>query len=94
MSVVRTGYQRKCDGCGAVHEVVCSSPRRAMAAAKRDGWRRLEVVVGQREEDEYIWVLNAPEGEHYRRTGKRKLYDIRKWQDLCGSCLDKYQGVA
>lgn len=40
MSVIRTGFQRGCDGCDAIHPIVCTTPRRALAAARRDGWQR------------------------------------------------------
>lgn len=93
MSVVRTGYQRKCDGCKAIHHAVCSSPRRAMAAAKRDGWQRREVVVGQYEGDERE-LIRFPSGEqHYVKTGRRKMYDERAWRDLCPVCLDEMEAT-
>lgn len=94
MSVVRTGYQRKCDNCGAIHVAVCSSPRRAMAAARRDGWQRREVVVGQHEGDEREWMTHVATGEsHYVKTGRRKMFDERAWRDLCPTCLDRMEAT-
>lgn len=50
MSVHYATYQRKCDRCGAIHPVKCDSPRRAIAAAKRDGWQRRAIGQGN-----YSW---------------------------------------
>jgi len=43
MSVHYTSYQRECDICGTIHPAACSSPRRALSAARRDGWQRVNL---------------------------------------------------
>jgi hypothetical protein len=72
-------YFLKCDGCGAVHKTACPSPRRARAAAKRDGWQRRKVVVGR----SYYPDSDEPDGKHY--------YDVIAGRDFCPTCLDKME---
>lgn len=87
------GYQRRCDGCNAIHHAVCGTPRRALAAARRDGWQRREVVVGQHEGDEREWRKDATGKDVYACTGRRKMFDFTAWRDLCPSCLDEMDGL-
>ena len=89
MSVIRTGYQRGCDGCNAIHHAVCGNPRRALSAARQDGWQRREVVVGYYEVDEREWQTGIDGAEVYRMTGKRVMRAERQRLDLCPDCLDR-----
>ncbi len=78
MSLERT-YRLVCDTCATVHgnrdEPGYSTPRRARAAAKGDGWSRRTVVVGQR----YYWY-----------DGVQEFYDDKRGQDFCEACTEQH----
>lgn len=50
MSSVCTEYTRRCDVCQRLHYGRFSSARRAIAAARRDGWQRRAIGLGN-----YSW---------------------------------------
>lgn len=92
MAFERT-YKMVCDACGKVHNEKLfggySTPRRARAAAKHDGWQRCRVVVGQYEGDE--WGEDSM--GRYGRTGRKKMYDEHAGRDFCPQCLDAMDEV-
>lgn len=91
MSLSRT-YEIKCDGCAKVHmanQFGYSTPRRARAAARHDGWQRRTVVVRQTENDE--WGTDAD--GWYRRTGRTKMYEERAARDFCEDCAQSLDAM-
>lgn len=78
-------YNLKCDNCAKVHITTCPTPRRARAAAKRDGWQRRQVVVGTHLIPDY--KLDPYRGG-YVLTGHTE-FDTTAGRDFCPACLDK-----
>lgn len=78
MGLKRT-YQLRCDGCGKGADGESDTPRRARAIAKRDGWQRIKVVVGQ------SWYPDddEPSGRHY--------YDDVRGRDFCRTCAERME---
>lgn len=77
MALHRT-YRLKCNTCGAVHgntaEIGYSTPRRARAAAKHDGWAHR--------------VLEVPSGSWYRFEGRDFERTDTHYHDYCPACID------
>lgn len=83
MSLERT-YKLVCDGCGTTHALYdaggYSTPRRARAAAKADGWQRIKVVTGRSSYPD----SDEPSGVHW--------YDVIAGRDFCPACAAKESG--
>lgn len=81
----------QCDGCGAIFEPdapAMDNPRRQRARARRVGWQRLNVKVGEHAGDEWGDLPNGG----YGRTGRTKMYPDMQNRDFCPACLDKQEG--
>jgi hypothetical protein len=76
MGLKRT-YQLICDDCGTGGNMQADSPRHARAIAKRDGWGRIKVIVGQ------AWYPDSDE------PGGRHYYDDIRGRDFCPKCVDR-----
>lgn len=85
MSLSRT-YLLRCDSCSAIHnagKTGYTTPRRARAAARHDGWQRRTVVVGKSSYPDY----EEDAFGQYRYIGQKE-YDVRAGRDYCENCLD------
>lgn len=82
-------YNIQCDGCQKIHNATASSPRYARAAARRQGWARRKVVVGQHEA--YNWT-QTPQG-HWVASNDKRMVDDYAGKDFCKECLDKMEAT-
>lgn len=85
-------YQITCDQCGEVHvSYLSDTPRRARAAAKRDGWARRKVVVGRELIVNWNQVLLAQ--NIYQSDGTSEWGDdILRGRDFCPKCVEAMDG--